>query len=66
MISPPLSLAALLPEMADDAARQLEVFALLTLGVLDAIESGVLFRVGPSAIFHGSELHVRSAFARAC
>jgi len=42
MTATPLSLEAMLPAMTDDASRHLEIFALLTLGVLDAIEGGVL------------------------
>ena len=42
MTASPLSLASLLTEMADVPSRHLEVLALLTLGILDAIESEVL------------------------
>jgi hypothetical protein len=42
MTTTPLSLETLLPAGVDDASRHLELFALLTLGVLDAMQAGVL------------------------
>ncbi len=42
MTGSPLSLDSLLPEAAGPEDRRAEVFALLALGVLDAIEAGAL------------------------
>ena len=42
MTAGPLSLESLLPAVTGDASRHLEIFALLTLGILDAMDEGVL------------------------